>query len=89
MFSAAIVSMPKFSAYSTSKHALHGKLHWHNLRPEKLLQVPDEDPESETPLLYSPGFFKCLQQELIFTNTPVSITIMPLPYVLTNKVRAD
>lgn len=48
-----------------------------------------KDPESETPLLYSPGFFKCLHQELIFTNTPVSITIMPLPYVLTNQVRAD
>ena len=34
----------------------------------------------------SPGFFKCLHQEFIFTNTPVAITIMPLPYVLTNQV---
>ena len=45
MFPAAIVSMPKFSAYSTSKHALHGKgnmmLHWLNLWSEKLFaQVP-------------------------------------------------
>ncbi|XP_064405248.1 11-beta-hydroxysteroid dehydrogenase 1-like [Halichondria panicea] len=29
------------------------------------------------------GYFKALNQEFILTNTPVSITIMPLPYVLT------
>lgn len=40
MFHAAIVSMPKFSAYSTSKHALHGEnnmtlQYLHNLWPVK------------------------------------------------------
>ncbi|KAL5463943.1 hypothetical protein EMCRGX_G032895 [Ephydatia muelleri] len=29
------------------------------------------------------GFFKVLHQEFVMTNTPISITIMPLPYVLT------
>ena len=32
------------------------------------------------------GFFKALNQEFILTNTSISITIMPLPYVLTEKV---
>ena len=30
------------------------------------------------------GFFKVLHQEFVMTNTPISITIMPLPYVLTD-----
>lgn len=30
------------------------------------------------------GFFKTLSQEFVMTNTPISITIMPLPYVLTD-----
>lgn len=30
------------------------------------------------------GFFKSLRQELILSDTPVSISIMPLPYVLTD-----
>ena len=32
------------------------------------------------------GFFKSLHQEFILTQTPVSITIMPLPLVMTKKV---
>ena len=32
------------------------------------------------------GFFKSLNQEFILTDTPVSITIMPLPYVFTQRV---
>ena len=32
------------------------------------------------------GFFKVLNMEFIMTNTPVSITIMVVPYVLTDKV---
>ena len=32
------------------------------------------------------GFFKSLNQEFVLTNTSVSITIMPLPYVLTETV---
>ena len=33
------------------------------------------------------GFFKSLQQEFVMTGVPVSITIMPLPLILTEKVR--
>ena len=36
-------------------------------------------------LLYI-GFFKALNQEFIMTNTRVAITIMPLPYILTETV---
>lgn len=50
----AIVGTPMVSAYSASKHAIH-------------------------------GFYKVLNQELIMTDTPISITVMPLPYVLTDK----
>jgi hypothetical protein len=32
------------------------------------------------------GFFKVLNQEFILTNIPVSITIMIVPYVLTETV---
>ena len=32
------------------------------------------------------GFFKSLRQEFALKETPVDITIMPLPYVLTDKV---
>lgn len=33
------------------------------------------------------GFFKGLRQEFYLTNTPVSITIIPLPYVHTETVQ--
>ena len=36
--------------------------------------------------IFLSGFFKSLNQEFMLTRTPISITIMPLPYVLTKKV---
>ena len=38
-------------------------------------------------IYFSIGFFKSLNQEFVMTDMPVSITIMPLPYVLTAKVK--
>ena len=35
------------------------------------------------------GFFKGLRQEFIMHKIPISITIMPLPFVLTDKVKKD
>ena len=61
---------------SSSKHALNGE--------QKILDT------CHAPvvvlLLNGTGFFKSLIQEFAVDNVPVSISIMPLPYVLTETV---
>lgn len=70
-----LTAIPKTAPYGTSKHALHGKKCTIEIKVALIIIVII-------------GFFKALNQEFILTNTPISISIMPLPYVLTKKVCA-
>ena len=62
-----------FTAYSASKHALHGM--------EQLLQLI-------TTSYHCTGFFSTLNMELEMRQENISVVIMPIPYVLTDHAVA-